>query len=252
MNNDILIHSKLIQLITAVNNISGGGKDQEYLVVKDTGNGNLVRQFLSYDEGTDTTTVSYQESDGTPYVLVGTASYELYNFSTTGLSTEAKQDTTITALGTLDADKATETKQDSIISELQALLTEATFESTLGEVNATPTANTVLDRLKAIKDSIDSISIGGSLGATSAISTVASTITNNTTLLALDATRVSAKIFNDSTQVLYLAEGSGATPTNYTYQLDPGDFYIVDDYTGIITGVWSAVDGQARITQITP
>jgi len=147
---------------------------------------------------------------------------------------------------------STETKQDIIITALGTLLTELTFNNVIGEVNANPTANTVLGRLKDIVDAIGNITGGGSsLGSTSAISTVASTITNNTTILAADTDRVSAKIFNDSTQILYLAEGSGATPTNYTYPLDPGDYYVVDDYNGIITGVWSAVDGQARITQIT-
>jgi len=44
-----------------------------------------------------------------------------------------------------------------VLSELQDKLDETSFTSRVGEVQTSPTANTVLDRLKGIKDSIDSI-----------------------------------------------------------------------------------------------
>jgi len=71
--------------------------------------------------------------------------YPATSISTTGLATEAKQDT--------------------IITEIQALLEEATYTARVGEVSATPTANTVLARLKDISDALTDVSTQTTLAA---------------------------------------------------------------------------------------
>ena|SRR3990167_3826492 len=88
-------------------------------------------------------------------------------------------------------------------------------------------------------------------GATSATSSVASSVTV-VTLKALNANRVKLVVFHDDTaSTLYVKEGATATTTDFTYKLLPGDTLIIDDYTGIVTGIWSAATGNARVTETT-
>lgn len=61
-----------------------------------------------------------------------------------GAATAARQDTGNASLATLI------TQTDGLEAALALLLAEATFTGRLGEVQASPTANTVLDRLKAL------------------------------------------------------------------------------------------------------
>lgn len=52
---------------------------------------------------------------------------------------------------------ATSAKQDDTITELQTLLNESTFTGRFGEVQATPTVNTLLGRMKSVEDKLDSL-----------------------------------------------------------------------------------------------
>lgn len=75
------------------------------------------------------------------------------------------------------------------------------------------------------------------------------------TLLASNANRRGATIFNDSSALLYVLLGSGpATTTTYTARLYSQGYYEVPaGYTGIIVGIWASDpnDGAARITELT-
>lgn len=76
----------------------------------------------------------------------------------------------------------------------------------------------------------------------------------DTALLAANAARKGASVFNDSaTATLYLSLGSDAASlTSYTVKLLPGQFYeTLDGFTGAIRGIWSAAVGDARITEQT-
>lgn len=87
--------------------------------------------------------------------------------------------------------------------------------------------------------------------ASSTVSSVASSATN-VTLLASNAARRMATIYNDSTQILYLKVGSAtASSTSYTTQLTPNAYYEVPFpvCTGIIDGIWASANGSARITE---
>lgn len=93
-------------------------------------------------------------------------------------------------------------------------------------------------------------SAGSTAGTTSVVSSVASS-TSVGTIVASNTARIAAKVFNASTADLYVKEGSGATLSDYSYKLLPGDLLIVKDYNGILTGLWSAVNGAAKVTVTT-
>lgn len=84
----------------------------------------------------------------------------------------------------------------------------------------------------------------------SAITSVASSATV-VTLLAAAASRRGATVYNESTATLYLALAAAASLTAYTAQVPPGGYYEVPyQYAGIITGLWSSANGNARVTAI--
>lgn len=73
------------------------------------------------------------------------------------------------------------------------------------------------------------------------------------TLLASNANRLGATIFNDAmnTVVLYLKLGAVASTTSYTVQIIGGGYYEIPfSYTGIIDGVWNTTSAVARITEL--
>jgi len=89
---------------------------------------------------------------------------------------------------------------------------------------------------------------------TATVTSVAAAVVS-TTILALNASRKAATVFNDSvSETLYLKLGAAASLISFTTKLGPGAYYEVPSpvYTGIITGIWSAAIGSARITEITP
>ena len=89
--------------------------------------------------------------------------------------------------------------------------------------------------------------------ANSAVTSVASSAAS-VTILAANANRKGAMITNDSTANLYLKLGAVASTTSYTTKLIPGAYYEVPPpvYTGVIDGIWDAVNGNARVTETTP
>jgi len=78
-------------------------------------------------------------------------------------------------------------------------------------------------------------------------------VTTSTVLLAANTVRRGATIFNDSTATLYVNFGATANPTdNYVVPLDSKAYYEVPfAYTGVISGIWSAVNGNAQIYELT-
>lgn len=86
---------------------------------------------------------------------------------------------------------------------------------------------------------------------TAALSNVASSA-SSVTLLASNANRLGASIFNDSTQVLYVKFGSAASATSFVVKMAAADYYEVPfAYSGIITGIWASANGSARVTEVT-
>lgn len=73
------------------------------------------------------------------------------------------------------------------------------------------------------------------------------------TLLAANAARKGATIFNDSTVALYVKFGTTASPTDFTAKMDAQGYYEVPfGYTGRIDGIWASdAAGAARVTELT-
>ncbi len=88
---------------------------------------------------------------------------------------------------------------------------------------------------------------------TSTATNVASAIVN-TLILAANANRLGATIYNDSNSRLFLKLGAVASLTSYTIRLGAQDYYEVPFfYTGIIDGIWDPVaSGDARVVEFTP
>ena len=87
--------------------------------------------------------------------------------------------------------------------------------------------------------------------ATSAVTSVGGSATN-VTLLASNASRKGATIYNNSTAQLYMKLGATATTASFTAILPRNAYYEVPfGYTGIIDGIWTAAVGAALVTEIT-
>lgn len=78
------------------------------------------------------------------------------------------------------------------------------------------------------------------------------------TLIAANAARKGATIYNDSSALLYVKLGSAASTTSFSVLLAGngggiGGFYEIPfGYTGIITGIWASdAGGSARVTELT-
>lgn len=112
---------------------------------------------------------------------------------------------------------------------------------------------TVLDTLKSAQDSADgSLYTKDSLASTATLANVASS-GSSVTLLAANAARLGAMVFNDSTSVLYLKMGVTASTSSYTVQIASNGYYELPAghvYTGRIDGIWSSANGNARLTEL--
>ncbi len=87
--------------------------------------------------------------------------------------------------------------------------------------------------------------------ATGTPSNVAGSATS-VTLLAANANRIGATIFNDSTADLFVKFGATASTTSFTVKMTQDAFFEVPaNYTGIIDGIWASATGAARVTEIT-
>lgn len=95
-----------------------------------------------------------------------------------------------------------------------------------------------------------SIPVRFSSPSSSAVTSVASSA-SNVTLLASNANRRGATIFNDSSAILYVKLGATASTSSFTAKLIQDAYYEVPfGYTGIIDGIWASATGNARITEI--
>jgi len=149
---------------------------------------------------------------------------------------------TNTRLDTLNADGAKEAKQD-------------TANTSLGNIETSNSSiDTKLDDQATAAKQDDIITAIGSIGggsATVATPTSVAQSTSSVQLLAAEPDRVEAIIRNDSSQTLYIQEGATATTTS-AVELKKDDIYLVDNFTGVINGIWaSGTSGFARITEKT-
>ncbi len=95
------------------------------------------------------------------------------------------------------------------------------------------------------------VTVSESTSGTSTPTTVASS-TSNTTILAANSNRKGGTIWNDSTANLFIEFGATATTSVFTAKLSAGGYYEVPfNYTGVISGIWSAANGNALVRELT-
>ena len=101
--------------------------------------------------------------------------------------------------------------------------------------------------------------VSGTLGLSTATTATLANVSaslSNVTLLASNANRKGAMVFNDSaTASLFLKFGATASSTSFTVKLAPGGYFeapVPVIYTGIIDGIWDIASGSARVTEVSP
>lgn len=86
--------------------------------------------------------------------------------------------------------------------------------------------------------------------ATGTVTSVADAATS-ATLLSSSATRLGFRIFNDSTEKLYIKYGTTASATDFTVMILPQGYLEENFYYGRVDGIWAAnASGSARITSL--
>lgn len=80
-------------------------------------------------------------------------------------------------------------------------------------------------------------------------------VASSATVVTLDADsglgRRSMVLFNESTAILYVKWGSGASLTDYSVQIGPSGYYEFPQpiYRGTVTGIWAAANGFVQVTE---
>lgn len=102
------------------------------------------------------------------------------------------------------------------------------------------------------------VSVSGSVTTTvdkSTTGTVTSVAgsTSNTTVLASNANRLGATLYNNTNKNMYVKMGTSASTSSFSTLLMKGDFWeVTSDYTGKIDAVWdSGVTGNVLVTELT-
>ena len=86
--------------------------------------------------------------------------------------------------------------------------------------------------------------------ATPTTTTVAASATS-VTCVALNANRLGASIYNDSTADLYVKLGATASTTSFIAKVfTDGLFTVPFNYTGVVDCIWSSATGNARVTEV--
>lgn len=96
---------------------------------------------------------------------------------------------------------------------------------------------------------VSALVTGSGTGTTGNTSTVSGSATS-VTLKASNTSRIRLTVVNDSTATLYVKEGATATTSDYTWRLSSYDTLVIDDYTGIVDGIWDSATGNARVTEV--
>lgn len=123
----------------------------------------------------------------------------------------------------------------------------ATIESRLTNVEfATSLSNT---NESLIRGEIQNVVAELEPSASATVGSVSVT-TVTTTLLNANASRNGFKLFNESNRTVYVKFGSGASTTDYSFQLGHLQLYENDDYTGIITACTSSSTATIKTSEL--
>ncbi|OCQ96079.1 hypothetical protein BCD64_12040 [Nostoc sp. MBR 210] len=76
--------------------------------------------------------------------------------------------------------------------------------------------------------------------------------TDSITILASNSNRKGGTIWNNSTARLYIEFGATASTSAFTAKLEADGYYEIPfNYTGAISGIWTAVNGNALVRELT-
>ncbi|AFY31602.1 hypothetical protein [Calothrix sp. PCC 7507] len=96
-----------------------------------------------------------------------------------------------------------------------------------------------------------SVTVTTSSSSTSTPTTVSAS-TSSGSLLSANSNRQGATIWNNSTANLYIEFGSSASTSAFTAKLSAGGYFEVPyKFTGAISGIWDAANGNALIRELT-
>ena len=191
---------------------------------------------LSHLKRWDTATLAWVVWDGS----LTTGSLVIGAVTQSGTWTVQPGNTANTTAWKVDGSAVTQPVSAASLPLPSGAATQTTLASLLTElqVKADPTESQQTKEIRA---------------ATSAVTSVADSA-SSVTLLAANANRLGAVIFNDSSAVLFLKLGATASSTSYTVRLTQYTGYEVPfGYTGVIDGIWASDpnDGAARIVELT-
>jgi hypothetical protein len=131
---------------------------------------------------------------------------------------------------------------------LAGVLTTTAFQARINTLGSKTSANSTPVVIASDQAAIPVTAPTSSTGTQTSVTSSATTVT----VLASNAARKGAVIFNDSSKSLYIKFGATASLTSFATQLRAGDSYEVPfGYTGIIDGIWASANGFARVTELT-
>lgn len=173
-------------------------------------------------------------------------------------STEAKQDTGNTSLASL---VSLLTTQAGYLDNVEGLLTaQALYLDGLETLIAAQATLAQTQPVSLATVPSHAVTNAGTFAVQNTPAVVATATTTQpassatvVTILASNASRKQAMIYNDSTQILYLKFGATATTTDHTVQMAAASYYELPApvFTGILTGLWASANGSARVTELT-
>lgn len=89
-------------------------------------------------------------------------------------------------------------------------------------------------------------------GANTCTGSNVSASATSTQLLASNADRLGATLFNDSNAVCYVKLGTTASATDFIVKMGPGAYYEIPfGYRGRIDGIWTTATGTMRCGEFT-
>lgn len=182
-------------------------------------------------------------------------------YSTTGATSALRLDAYSNLQSTI-RDASGFARGANVTADNKLLVSDSTAGKIAGEDTVTSAPGVQLVSLAGpTGDPIDSIGNAVSVAPVSnaaksgaPISVLAATTVLS--LLTVNTSRKGATIYNDSTAIMYLLLGPGASTTNFTTALygnstGVGGYYETPfGYTGVITAVWASATGSARVTEL--
>jgi len=209
--------------------------------------------FISGSDGTNLQGIRVYDSDsgaGTEYTLGAIIRLPGSGGSVAGgtATNPLRTDPTGTTTQPISASSLPLPTGASTEATLATILTTTAFQARINTLGSKTSANSTPVVIASDQAPIATLA---PTAATATRSDVASSATS-VTVLASNASRKGATVYNDSTKILYLKFGTTAATTDCTVRMMPGDYYEVPfGYTGRIDGIWASANGNARVTELT-